>query len=223
MLRVAIIGPESTGKSTLAQQLAEKYHGIYVPEYAREYVEQLQGRPYTYDDVCAIARHQIEQLKAYAAPTEKCEEREKYGQYEECAQCAQCGDDASRVVKAYADNAKYANNEKYANNGTPGASIVFFDTELIITRVWFDYCYGSTPDWVLSAMRQYKPDIYLLMYPDIAWVDDPVRENGGEAVRLELFRRYEQEIQALDVPYYIIRHTPGGGISATPMSPSLKK
>lgn len=197
MFKVGVIGPESTGKSTLAQQLAKQYKGIYVPEYAREYVEQL-SRDYTYDDVCAIARQQIEQLKAYSAPT------------------AQCVDNASRVVKApNANDEKY---EDYANNGTECVSIVFFDTELIITRVWFDYCYGSTPDWVLAAMQQYKMDVYLLLYPDIAWVDDPVRENGGAAIRLELFRRYEQEIQALGVPYYIIRHTADGGISATKMA-----
>ena len=96
--------------------------------------------------------------------------------------------------------------------------IVFFDTELIITRVWFDYCYGSAPDWVLEAMVQYKMDVYLLLYPDLAWVDDPVRENGSEAIRLELFRRYEQEIQSLGVPYYIIRHTSQDTISATKMA-----
>ena len=36
-MRIGIIGPESTGKTTLAKDLAERYHGVYVPEYAREY------------------------------------------------------------------------------------------------------------------------------------------------------------------------------------------
>ena len=62
MYKVGIIGPESTGKTTLARYLAERYHGVLVPEYAREYVEQL-GRHYTREDVETIARHQIEQLK----------------------------------------------------------------------------------------------------------------------------------------------------------------
>lgn len=59
-IRIAVTGPESTGKSTLAMQLAELYEGIYIPEFAREYVEKLPHH-YTYDDVEAIAKKQIEQ------------------------------------------------------------------------------------------------------------------------------------------------------------------
>lgn len=201
MLKVGIIGPESTGKSTLAQQLSQRYHGIYVPEYAREYVEQLR-RPYTYDDVCAIARHQIEQLQAYAFSPQKT----NVGKIES-------GRSADETENS---NTAEAADDRWKALSQDG--IVFFDTELIITRVWFDYCYGSAPDWLLEAMAQYKMDIYLLLYPDLAWVDDPVRENGGEAIRLELFRRYEQEIQSLGVPYYIIHHTSQDTISATKMA-----
>ena len=61
MYKVGIIGPESSGKSTLARYLAKRYNGIYVPEYARRYVEQL-NRPYTQADVELIAHHQIEQI-----------------------------------------------------------------------------------------------------------------------------------------------------------------
>ncbi|GHA70360.1 AAA family ATPase [Pontibacter akesuensis] len=57
MLKIAITGPESTGKSTLAAQLAEKYDTVWVPEYARSYVGNL-GRPYTLADIEAIAKGQ---------------------------------------------------------------------------------------------------------------------------------------------------------------------
>ena len=155
MFKVGIIGPESTGKSSLGQYLAKRYGATYVPEYARDYVASLH-RPYNYDDVCHIARKQIEEVGS--------------GKWE-------------------------------------ASDIIFFDTELIVTRVWFDYVYGKAPDWLLSAMQQYKMDTYLLTYPDIPWIPDPTRENGSDEMRLQLFHRYEQEIQALDVPYYIIRHT----------------
>lgn len=58
MLKVAITGPESTGKSTLAEQLARHYDTVWVPEYARTYVGNL-GRPYTLEDLEAIARGQL--------------------------------------------------------------------------------------------------------------------------------------------------------------------
>jgi len=57
--RIAITGPESTGKSSLAQQLAIHYHDVWVPEYAREYIDQLR-RPYQQEDILKIARKQIE-------------------------------------------------------------------------------------------------------------------------------------------------------------------
>ncbi|MDX2001440.1 MAG: ATP-binding protein [Chitinophagales bacterium] len=56
--KVAIIGAESTGKTALAEALALRYNTIWVPEYARTYLEKL-NRPYTRLDVEDIARGQI--------------------------------------------------------------------------------------------------------------------------------------------------------------------
>ena len=155
--KVAIVGPESTGKTTLARYLANRYNGLFVPEYAREYMENLH-RPYTYEDVETIARQQIEQISN-----------------------VNCQLPAKKT-----------------------SGLVFFDTELIITKVWFEHKYNKCPEWLLEALHRYPMDVYLLCYPDIEWVPDPVRENPD--IRLELFRRYETEIQALNIPYYIIRH-----------------
>jgi NadR type nicotinamide-nucleotide adenylyltransferase len=59
-LRISITGPESAGKSTLAAQLAAHYGTVFVPEYAREYLEaQGPGYPYTLADLEAIARGQL--------------------------------------------------------------------------------------------------------------------------------------------------------------------
>jgi len=64
MKRIVIIGPESTGKSTLAQGLAFHYDCPWIPEYARSYMEEL-NRSYTYEDVELIARHQLEELRDF--------------------------------------------------------------------------------------------------------------------------------------------------------------
>ncbi|HXH99700.1 MAG TPA: ATP-binding protein [Sphingobacteriaceae bacterium] len=39
--KIAVVGPESTGKSTIAEQLAFHYNTVWVPEFAREYCEKL--------------------------------------------------------------------------------------------------------------------------------------------------------------------------------------
>ncbi|MBF9253311.1 ATP-binding protein [Pontibacter sp. 172403-2] len=58
MLKVAITGPESTGKSTISEKLATHYGTVWVPEYARSYVGTLD-KPYTLQDIEAIARGQL--------------------------------------------------------------------------------------------------------------------------------------------------------------------
>ena len=57
--RILILGPESTGKSTLAEKLAQHYAEPWVPEVAREYLENLD-RPYTYEDLLSIGKRQLD-------------------------------------------------------------------------------------------------------------------------------------------------------------------
>ena len=56
--RVCLIGPECTGKTTLAEQLADHFGAPWVPEFAREYAARV-GRLLTGDDVEPIARGQM--------------------------------------------------------------------------------------------------------------------------------------------------------------------
>ncbi len=58
MKKIAITGPESTGKSWLTKQLAAHYQTFFVPEYARDYLTKLT-HPYTIDDVVEIAKGQL--------------------------------------------------------------------------------------------------------------------------------------------------------------------
>ena len=57
--KVVVIGPESTGKSTLCEQLARHYKTSWVKEYAREYLLK-NGTDYKYENLLDIARGQIE-------------------------------------------------------------------------------------------------------------------------------------------------------------------
>lgn len=153
MFKIAILGPESTGKSALAESLANHYEAPWVPEYAREYVEHLTI-PYTYEDVCSIARKQIEQEKHYEA-------------------------------------ASFAN-EKY----------VFFDTELIITKVWLEHKYGVVPSFITKRLQVGYFDLYLLCAPDLPWEPDSVREHGND--REFFYHWYKKEIENTGKPYFVI-------------------
>ncbi len=59
MIKVVLIGPESTGKSTLSKALAVHYNGMYCPEFARQYLLQY-GTAYTYNQLLTIAQGQLQ-------------------------------------------------------------------------------------------------------------------------------------------------------------------
>lgn len=70
---------------------------------------------------------------------------------------------------------------------------IFFDTWLMITKVWFKVAYGCFPDWMDEEIRKARFDLVLICDTDIPWIADPVRENGG-AMREELMRVYKKEL-----------------------------
>lgn len=150
--RIVLTGPESTGKTSLAKQLAGYYNSCWIPEYARRYVEKLD-RQYRYDDVEHIARKQLEQ---------------------------------------YRDTA----------NRPANCPFVFFDTFLIITKVWFLDVYKKMPSWLDVAIRHHPIDLYLLCNTDMEWQYDEVRENPHR--RDFFFDWYKKELDKHAANYKII-------------------
>lgn len=135
MIRIAVTGPESTGKSIIVKQLAKHYGGSIVHEYAREYLSHL-SRPYTALDVETIARKQIE-----------------------------------------------------LNDALPSNSrIIFYDTDILVCRIWMEVVFGSCPDWLIAESRNQNYSHTLLMNVDIPWEPDPLREHPH--LREEIFTRY---------------------------------
>ncbi len=63
--KIVITGPESTGKTILAKNLAEYFGVPWVPEFARTYIAQLQ-KPYVKEDLLTIAKGQIAEEERYA-------------------------------------------------------------------------------------------------------------------------------------------------------------
>lgn len=59
MKKIVIIGPESTGKSTLCEKLAAHYETGWVKEYAREYLLK-NGTAYTFDNLLDVAKGQLQ-------------------------------------------------------------------------------------------------------------------------------------------------------------------
>lgn len=65
MKRIAVLGAESSGKSTLCEALARRYDTVWVPEYLREFVDTMRRVPFE-EDQFGIARTQREREDAAA-------------------------------------------------------------------------------------------------------------------------------------------------------------
>jgi len=56
--KIVVLGPESTGKSTLCEQLAKHYGVVDCKEYARQYLHE-NGTKYNFEDLLTIAKGQL--------------------------------------------------------------------------------------------------------------------------------------------------------------------
>lgn len=89
---------------------------------------------------------------------------------------------------------------KYLNGGHP---VVFADTWLIITKIWFEEVYRKLPFWLDNEIRSAEIDLFLVCDTDLPWVPDRVRENGGEK-RIYLQKRYIETIKEYGFSYETI-------------------
>jgi len=51
IIKIAVVGPESTGKSTMSAYLAAHYNTVWVPEFARDYCAKLTEQPTWQDEI----------------------------------------------------------------------------------------------------------------------------------------------------------------------------
>ncbi len=91
--------------------------------------------------------------------------------------------------------------QQYKDSKLP---ILFVDTFLIITKVWFREVYGIIPEWIDQCLADAGIDLFLLCYHDIEWIPDPLRENPGRR-RAFLYASYLKEIKVLGRPWEVVR------------------
>lgn len=149
--RIALVGPESCGKSYMSEFLARHFQTVFVEEYGRTYCEKF-GMDLTELDFSHIAGGQL---------------------YRED------------------EMAKLANR------------VLICDTELIVTQVWSEiYFNGVCQPWIIWASQNRHYDHFLLLKPDIPWVNDGLREY--EKQRDRMFERLLEILTERKLPFTII-------------------
>ncbi len=176
--KVVVIGPESTGKSTLCQQLAHHYHTEWCSEFAREYL-LAHGTAYTFEDLETIAKGQLA-----------------------------LEDDALSMVKgqwSMAEDGTYVNSKALLS--AHHSPLLFIDTDMYVMKVWCEYVFGKCHTLILDEIVQRKYDLYLLCNIDLPWVKDELREYPDEKPRQELYRIYKDILINQSVPWVEISGT----------------
>ena len=150
---IAIVGPESTGKTSLAEKLSKHFNCPLVNEVARGYLTSKNG-DYNSRDVELIAQeqYQLEEATFAANPTSK---------------------------------------------------FVLCDTDVIVNKIWFEFKYKKSSNAINLILESQKQRKYLLLYPDLEWEFDPLRENPNDLK--ELFRAYEKTLLSNNFDFRTIR------------------
>ncbi len=83
--------------------------------------------------------------------------------------------------------------------------VCFEDTDLLQTIVWAEYILGTVPKTLQEMMQIMHPaSHYLLLEPDIEWIDDGTRYSGDNTVRYWFFEQLQRYLDKYQLPYEII-------------------
>lgn len=174
--KIVVIGPESTGKSTLCEGLAAHFGTDWVPEYAREYLLK-HGKQYQYADLLTIAKGQLTLEERHAMELE--------GRWDGRLGAGADGPDGG-------------------GGQGPAEPILFIDTDMYVMKVWGEFVFGSCDAWILDQVATRKYDGYLLCNTDLPWTPDELREYPDEGPREQLFQIYKDCMINQSTPWRVI-------------------
>jgi nicotinamide riboside kinase len=78
--------------------------------------------------------------------------------------------------------------ENRARRASPGFLVC--DTTLVVIQVWMEEAFGTCPSWIREEIARRPYGLHLLLYPDLPWEPDPLREHPFD--RHRLFERYRE-------------------------------
>lgn len=164
--RIAVIGPESTGKSELCQQLARNFETEWVPEYARFHLDRL-FKPYEREDLGYIAKGQL------TWEDDKAEYADKY---------LFC-DTNLIVIKIWSDH-KYGSTDEWIEQELATRKYDFY----LLANI--DIMWTPDPQREHPKMRKHFFEIYekylvdnQLPYAIISGIEDIRTENATQAIK----------------------------------------
>ena len=95
--------------------------------------------------------------------------------------------------------------DKHGSLAAEGSGLVIQDTDLLSTVVYCDHYFGGCPPWIIDTARERRPDLYLLLNPDVPWIADGIRDRGH--LREEMHELFRNAVVGSGAPYEIIEGT----------------
>ena len=183
---ICVVGPESSGKTTLCAQLRRaldepEHHGV--PESLSAVISSKKGAIV----VPEVARRYIEALS----------------DLERCEAPALSPDDFRRIAEGQTRLEYVMRNEANMR----GLGWIISDTCALMTQLWAQVLVDpsqETPDLSQWISRE-RFDLYLLLAPDLDWARDEVRYQPQEQARASFFQACEEALRKRDLSYVVIR------------------
>ena len=170
--KIVILGPESTGKSTLCELLAQHYNASWCPEFAREYL-LTNGMNYSYSDLLTIAKGQVAMEEEFI---------------QSAVSNQQLAIGSQQSVEAHSPL-------------TTHYSPLFIDTDMYVMKVWCEFVFGKCHKWITDRVAERKYDLYLLCNVDLPWVKDELREYPDLETRAKLYTIYKNIMENQPIPW----------------------
>lgn len=185
MKKIVVLGPESTGKSFLCEQLATHYQSEWVPEFARDYLKK-KGADYQYEDLYEIAMGQLGE--------------------EELATSNQQLATGNKQLATGNKQSAMGNRETGHQLSTlhPSPSThhpLFLDTDLYTIKIWSEISFNKCDNRILSRIAESSYDLYLLCNTDLPWAPDPLREYPDLKMRRKIYHYYKDALVNQEKPW----------------------
>ena len=178
--KIVVIGPESTGKSTLCEMLAAHYQTIWVKEYAREYLLK-NGTAYSFENLLDIANRQIA--------------------LEDAALQSISNNPGIQNINTAISPFTIHHSPLTIQHPPLTTHPLFLDTNMYVMKVWCEFVFDKCHHWILNQIVERKYDLYLLCNIDLPWVKDELREYPDLITREKLYHHYKDIMINQPVPW----------------------
>lgn len=163
-MKVVFFGSESSGKTTLCLEIAKYFSVPSCPEYVREYL-MLRNLAENRQGIISVY-DDIEPMSVGQAALET--------SFENCF-----------------SNHNISSKEMTKKVTKYSTKLLLYDTNIETNWIYSNYYFQKTPEILDMLVAQKQYDLYLLLFPDIAWVDDALRDSPDNRMAMHnLFKDY---------------------------------